>query len=323
MTTMTNEQAFEAMLAHHASLVDGVEARVTPLGERVAAGLPVEVAVADLVAFLATEVLPHASAEEATIYPAAGTRAELAPTVAEMTNEHRMLASAIERLARSEGKEAAEEARAIAALFRAHVGRENDILLPALLADPEAGLAELLGEMHDQLVGSGGGEPVGLVEQVDAPADAGDGALLSLFLKATERLAKAGERDAACRLAARAWAALRRPRPDLASRVTAALHGLVRLVAAAPVRLIPRAPSDDAELDVRSLPPAARHESIFARYGALEPGEAFVLVNDHDPKPLRYQFEAEHAGQFIWDYLEDGPGVWRVRIGRPADIPAA
>jgi uncharacterized protein (DUF2249 family) len=45
-----------------------------------------------------------------------------------------------------------------------------------------------------------------------------------------------------------------------------------------------------------------------------------VLVNDHDPKPLRYQFEAEHAGEFTWEYLESGPEVWRVRIGRPASL---
>jgi uncharacterized protein (DUF2249 family) len=41
-------------------------------------------------------------------------------------------------------------------------------------------------------------------------------------------------------------------------------------------------------------------------------------VNDHDPKPLWYRFEAEHAGAYAWDYLEQGPEVWRVRIGRPA-----
>jgi uncharacterized protein (DUF2249 family) len=71
-------------------------------------------------------------------------------------------------------------------------------------------------------------------------------------------------------------------------------------------------------LDVRSEPPARRHELIFDTYDALGPGEGFVLVNDHDPKPLRYQFEAEHAGAFSWDYLEEGPEAWRVRIGRPA-----
>jgi uncharacterized protein (DUF2249 family) len=44
----------------------------------------------------------------------------------------------------------------------------------------------------------------------------------------------------------------------------------------------------------------------------------FVLVNDHDSKPLYYQFAAEHEGQFSWGYLEQGPEVWRVRIGRAA-----
>ena len=51
-------------------------------------------------------------------------------------------------------------------------------------------------------------------------------------------------------------------------------------------------------------------------YQDLAPDTVFVLVNDHDPEPLRYQFEAEHAGQFTWLYLESGPEVWRVRIGR-------
>ena len=74
----------------------------------------------------------------------------------------------------------------------------------------------------------------------------------------------------------------------------------------------------DAILDVRSEPHARRHELIFDTYDALQPGDGFVLVNDHDPKPLWYQFEAEHKGAYSWDYLEQGPEVWRVRIGRPA-----
>lgn len=72
----------------------------------------------------------------------------------------------------------------------------------------------------------------------------------------------------------------------------------------------------DAELDVRNLVPAQRHEAIFQTYNALNAGDGFVLLNDHDPKPLYYQFEAEHAGEFDWNYLEQGPEVWKVRIGR-------
>jgi uncharacterized protein (DUF2249 family) len=71
-------------------------------------------------------------------------------------------------------------------------------------------------------------------------------------------------------------------------------------------------------LDVRQEIPARRHELIFDTYYHLVEGDGFVLVNDHDPKPLYYQFAAEHPDQFEWDYLEQGPDVWRVRIGRTA-----
>jgi uncharacterized protein (DUF2249 family) len=75
-------------------------------------------------------------------------------------------------------------------------------------------------------------------------------------------------------------------------------------------------PETDQVLDVRSEIPRRRHELIFETYGKLDAGQGFVLVNDHDPKPLYYQFDAEHPGQFSWDYLEQGPETWRVRIGR-------
>ena len=79
------------------------------------------------------------------------------------------------------------------------------------------------------------------------------------------------------------------------------------------------APAGDAEepdLDVRQVSHAQRHGLIFTAYRALRPGRGFVLVNDHDPLPLRYQFEAQYAGEYTWDYLEAGPKAWRVRIGR-------
>lgn len=69
-------------------------------------------------------------------------------------------------------------------------------------------------------------------------------------------------------------------------------------------------------LDVRTLVPKDRHTTIFKTFESVPPGSAFILVNDHDPKPLYYQFQAEHQKQFSWDYLEQGPEVWRVRIGK-------
>ena len=67
-------------------------------------------------------------------------------------------------------------------------------------------------------------------------------------------------------------------------------------------------------LDVRVIPPREKHPTIFRTFDALEPGDSFVLINDHDPRPLRYQFEAEMPDRYGWEYLEQGPEVWRVRI---------
>lgn len=73
---------------------------------------------------------------------------------------------------------------------------------------------------------------------------------------------------------------------------------------------------DPIRLDVRPIPPRDKHSTIFQVFGGLEPGESFVLINDHDPLPLRYQFEAEHTDRCGWEYLEQGPEVWRVQISR-------
>ncbi len=74
--------------------------------------------------------------------------------------------------------------------------------------------------------------------------------------------------------------------------------------------------TNERVIDVRPIPPREKHPTIFQTFEALAPGESFILVNDHDPKPLRYQFEYEHEGEFGWTYLEEGPTVWRVEISR-------
>ncbi len=70
------------------------------------------------------------------------------------------------------------------------------------------------------------------------------------------------------------------------------------------------------ELDLRPLPPFQRHEKIFAVWNSLQPGQALRLVNDHDPKPLRYQFEAEFPGRHTWEYEQSEPRDWAVKITR-------
>ncbi len=70
-------------------------------------------------------------------------------------------------------------------------------------------------------------------------------------------------------------------------------------------------------LDVRSLFPAERQRSVFANYDRLGAGAKFVLMNDRDPRPLYRRFDAERHGKFSWRYLQQGPAIWRVEIGRP------
>lgn len=69
-------------------------------------------------------------------------------------------------------------------------------------------------------------------------------------------------------------------------------------------------------IDLREITPRERHALIFDRFDALQAGEALELVNDHDPVPLRYQFEDRAAGRFDWRCLEAGPDLWRVRIAK-------
>ena len=139
-------------------------------------------------------------------------------------------------------------------------------------------------------------------------------ALTAVSADALRALAADGHPEEANRLAGRAYAAVRLEHPDEARRINALMYRLTRIPQTTKEQIMP---TTDPQLDVRTEPPARRHELIFDTYDRLAPGEGFVLVNDHDPKPLYYQLAAERPDQFSWDYLEEGPDAWRVRIGRP------
>ena len=321
--TMSDHEAFEAIQSHHRQLGAGVAQRVDALVDGIAAARGYELARAELVSYLVDEILPHAAAEELTIYPEAAKRADLAATVVTMVAEHRKLAGLVESIASaSNAEDAARFARALAELFAAHVATENEVLLPTLVGDEAVGVAGLLTQMQRLTEPRPETAP-------DAPASSADheSVVVTQLLKAALALARAGQGDEACAIVAATWATLHAARPDLAEVVNRSMHRLVRLVSLEPVTIgtkrEPSTESADAVLDVRTMAPAQRHHTIFGSYDALGAGEAFELVNDHDPKPLQYQFEAEHAGAFSWDYLERGPKVWRVRIGRVAAAGSA
>jgi len=72
----------------------------------------------------------------------------------------------------------------------------------------------------------------------------------------------------------------------------------------------------ERRIDVRTMPPRQRHPTIFSTWDSLEPGSSILIINDHDPVPLYYQFACEHPGRFRWEYLEQGPETWQVRISK-------
>jgi regulator of cell morphogenesis and NO signaling len=65
---------------------------------------------------------------------------------------------------------------------------------------------------------------------------------------------------------------------------------------------------------VPELEPRLKHPTVFKNFDALQNGEGFLLINDHDPKPLYYQLIAERGNIFSWNYIEKGPEQWQVEI---------
>lgn len=70
------------------------------------------------------------------------------------------------------------------------------------------------------------------------------------------------------------------------------------------------------ELDVRTVPHAIRHATVFGALNAIPAGESLVLVAPHDPVPLLNQIHAAHPGVFSVTYEEPGPVDWRLRLTR-------
>lgn len=232
VASQASREALERMRRHHRAMVLELGARVDGLVDAAATGRSGDEERAATLDYLRTDVLPHAKAEETTVYAAAAD-GPAGLLVSSMIMEHERLASGVGDLDVAEGPiRQAIVARSLELLFELHQRKENELLLPALL---EAG-ADL----------------AGLLERMEA----------ALTNATAEARAGAGE------------------------------------------------------IDVRELPHASRHDRIFAGLEELAVGQEMVIVNDHDPQPLRFQIEALWPETFEWTYRVAGPDVWKVSIGR-------
>ena len=151
-TPSPDDDAAAAIKTHHAELHAGLRERVIALHAAARENAPHQDARDAIVAFLETEILPHATAEEETLYRA-GDVGRSALLVEAMRAEHRDLVVRVGELRRAADPIAAvAAASAILAHFESHLAKENDRLIPVLLADPQVSLGELLAGMRE-LVG--------------------------------------------------------------------------------------------------------------------------------------------------------------------------
>ncbi|MBV6522481.1 MAG: hypothetical protein MNPFHGCM_02629 [Gemmatimonadaceae bacterium] len=75
--------------------------------------------------------------------------------------------------------------------------------------------------------------------------------------------------------------------------------------------------TDIVPLDIRPVEPKDRFERIMGAYEALPVDSTLDLIVDHDPKCMYYTLRATQGeGTFRFEYLDEGPEVWRVHVRR-------
>lgn len=267
--------AVTAIKEHHAQLAGAlglaVERLVTAAGRPGGTGGDTAEAGAALVSWCRRELLPHAEAEERSLYPAAHRMESARSLVDAMRAEHELIGQLVDAVDRAgDPVRAAADARALEVLFTSHLRKENEQVLPLLAASPEVALGELLDGMHELLGG-----------QHDASDGCGCGCGCG-----------GGEVSSPARPAAEAH--------DVSGSCGCGEE---------PGQGLP-------ELDVRTVPHAIRHATVFGALDSIRPGGGLILVAPHDPLPLLRQIERRYAGAFTHTYLERGPEAWRLRFVR-------
>jgi uncharacterized protein (DUF2249 family) len=153
-STQADAQAAEAVEQHHAQMAGELALRVEAL---VAAAVARDDARAGteraaLVSWCTHELVPHALAEEKAMYPAAQVMIEGRLLVEGMLAEHQVITGLVHDLESAvEPVRAAAAATALKVAFDSHLAKENELILPLLVAAPDVSVRELLGGMHELL----------------------------------------------------------------------------------------------------------------------------------------------------------------------------
>ncbi|MFI7542826.1 hemerythrin domain-containing protein [Actinoplanes sp. NPDC049599] len=149
---VTDEQAAQAVVGHHRQLAAALAGHVTGLVTAADVGVQRQVWTHrdELVTWLHDELLPHAHAEEATLYPVAAELPAGKLLIDGMLEEHRTITALVAELAEGTSPvRVAASARALHAVFSGHLTRENELVVPLLVAAEGVSLATLLDGMHE------------------------------------------------------------------------------------------------------------------------------------------------------------------------------
>jgi uncharacterized protein (DUF2249 family)/iron-sulfur cluster repair protein YtfE (RIC family) len=161
----SDSAAVDAVVGHHAELAGALAVRVQSLVDAAEQGDAARTARTRdaLVGWCETELLPHARAEEQTMYPAAHAEPAGRLLVDAMLGEHEVIGDLVAELREADSSvRSAAAAWALRAVFESHLTKENDLVLPLLAESSRVSLADMLHGMHEIL-----GEPAGEAEDRD------------------------------------------------------------------------------------------------------------------------------------------------------------
>jgi uncharacterized protein (DUF2249 family)/iron-sulfur cluster repair protein YtfE (RIC family) len=303
-----DDEAAAAVVRHHAQLAGALRDRVDRLLEQAErGGAEAEQVRQDLLAWLQRELVPHALAEERTLYPAAAARPRGALLVDGMLGEHRTITGLVAEIASASSLvRAAAAARALDAVFATHLAKENDLVVPLLVEAGDVSLAALLEGMHTLLGdheahGEHGHGEDGHGEHGHGEHGHGEHG------HGEHGHGEHGHGEHGHGGDAQA-------REGCGGGPCGCGGDAGRAGAEAAVLTI------DPRLDVRQIPHSHRHAAVLSALDTVPPGGALVLVAPHAPRPLLAEIRTRYGGQFGVDWLQNGPDVWQVRLER---VPAA
>lgn len=153
-TSPADVRAAEAVKDHHARLAGALAVQVEALLEAAAWGGLHGAASDALVRWCDIELIPHALAEEQTMYPAAHEDPRARLLVDAMLAEDRDMIGLVEAIRQATTPvHAAANAQALRSLFESHLVKENEQILPLLAEYSEDSLTVILEDMRHVLAG--------------------------------------------------------------------------------------------------------------------------------------------------------------------------